>query len=243
MKRIFKILTVLSMFIFVLACGGNKEKVIIMGTNAEFPPFEYRDSNQITGFDIELANAIAKDMGAKLEIKDMGFDGLIPALQSKKIDFIASGMSVTEERKKNVNFSTGYYKASQVIIVNKDNTEITKPEDLKGKKIGVQIGTTGDMEAEKIENVDLKKYNAAFAAVLELKNKKIDAIVLDYEPAYNFTKQNQEIKLLNVELTQEEYAMAVRKEDKDLLESINKTLNTLKSNGEYDKLVKKYFDK
>ena len=129
--------------------AADGKKIIVMGTNAEFPPFEYREGEKVVGFDVEIAKKIAEKLGAELQIEDMTFDGLIPALEAGKIDFIAAGMSITEERKKNVDFSNGYYKASQVIITLKDNTEINGPEDLENKTIGVQLGTTGDEEAQK----------------------------------------------------------------------------------------------
>ena len=173
----------------------------------------------------------------------MTFGGLIPALEAGKIDFIAAGMSITEERKKNVDFSNGYYKASQVIITLKDNTEINGPEDLENKTIGVQLGTTGDEEAQKIQGAEIIQFNAGYAAIMDLQNDKLDAVVLDYEPARNFASQNDKIQILPVELTQEEYAIAVRKGNQELVDAINTVLEEMKESGEYDKLVEEYFSK
>lgn len=242
--KFFTTAVLFTLSLFMLSgCGGSSKKYLTMGTNAEFPPFEYREGNKITGFDIEIAERVAKKAGKELKISDMSFDGLIPALQGGKIDMIVAGMSVTEERKKNVDFSDGYYKASQVIIVKSENSDINGAESLKGKKIGVQLGTTGDIEAAKIEGAEIKQYNAAFAAIMELKNGKIDAVVLDYEPAYNFVRKNQDIKLAAENLTSEEYSIGVAKGNKELAEIINETLKEMKANGEYDALVKKYFIK
>lgn len=245
MKKILGLLAI-SVFLLmgIMGCNGDKKNTkIILGTNAEFPPFEYREKGEITGFDMELAEAISKKIGRELEIKDMAFDGLIPALQSKKIDLIAAGMTATDERRKNVSFTASYYESSQVIIVGEDNTDIKGIKDLEGKKVGVQLGTTGDTEAQKIKDVKLKKYNAAFAGIMELKNKKIEAIILDSEPAANFVRENQGLKILSENLTKEEYAMAVSKDNEKLLKEIDDALTELRKNGEYDSLFEKYFSK
>lgn len=220
--------------------NAGEKKVIVMGTNAEFPPFEYREGDKVVGFDVEIAKKVAEKLDAELKIEDMLFDGLIPALEAGKIDFIAAGMSVTEERKKNVDFSNGYYEASQVIIVTADNETIKGPEDLKNKKIGVQLGTTGDMEAQNIEGAEVVQFNAGFAAIMDLQNGKVDAVILDSEPAKNFASQNNQIKILDVELTKEEYAIAVKKGNTELVNAINAVLEELKT-SEYDRLVQKYF--
>lgn len=245
MKKILSLLVIgVLLLVGIMGCNGSEKSTkIVLGTNAEFPPFEFREKGEITGFDMELATAISKKIGRELEIKDMAFDGLIPALQSNKIDFIAAGMTATDERRKNVNFTKSYYQSSQVIIVNDDNTEIKGVENLEGKKVGVQLGTTGDTEAQKIKDVKLKKYNAAFAGVIELKNKKIDAIILDSEPAANFVRENKGLKILSENLTKEEYAMAVSKKNEKLLKEIDGALKELRENGEYDRLFKKYFSK
>ncbi|WP_341876451.1 basic amino acid ABC transporter substrate-binding protein [Defluviitalea saccharophila] len=250
MKKLMCLMISIMMFIGLVGCGQSKndtqssagdKAVIVMGTNAEFPPFEYREGDNVEGFDVEIAKKVAEKLGVELQIEDMLFDGLIPALEAGKIDFIAAGMSVTEERKQNVDFSNGYYEASQVIIVTKDNDTIKGPEDLKNKKIGVQLGTTGDAEAQNIEGAEVVQFNAGFAAIMDLQNGKVDAVVLDSEPAKNFAAQNDQIKILDVELTQEEYAIAVKKGNTELVDAINSVLEEMKNSGEYDELVKKYF--
>lgn len=257
MKKLLCLIISIMMLIGLVGCGqskdntqangenaaqsdGGEKKVIVMGTNAEFPPFEYREGDEVLGFDVEIAKKVAEKLGMELQIEDMMFDGLIPALQAGKIDFIAAGMSVTEERKQNVDFSNGYYEASQVIIVTKDNDTIKGPEDLKNKKIGVQLGTTGDTEAQNIEGAEVVQFNAGFAAIMDLQNGKVDAVILDSEPAKNFASQNNQIKILDVELTKEEYAIAVKKGNTELVNAINAVLEELKT-SEYDRLVQKYF--
>jgi polar amino acid transport system substrate-binding protein len=212
-----------------------------MGTNAEFPPFEYRnDKGEVDGFDAAMAKEIAKELGVELKIEDMAFDSLLNALASGKIDFVAAGMSVTEERLENADFSEAYYTASQKIIVKKDNDTIKGKADLEGKKIGVQEGTTGDLEASKINNVQVSRFKKGIDAVMDLKNGKIDAVVIDASPAEVFVSKNDDLKILEEDLTEEEYAIAVRKGDKELLDVINKVIKNLKDSGKYDELVTQY---
>ena len=146
---------------------SNDTDVLVMGTNATFKPFEYKDGGQVVGFDVELAQAIAKDMGKELKIEDMSFDGLLPALESGQIDMAVAGMSVTSEREKNALFSDPYYQASQRIIVPK-NSKIANKYQLEHKKIAVQLGTTGDQAASKIKGAQVVQFPAAPNALQEL---------------------------------------------------------------------------
>ncbi len=242
MKRIGRIFLVLLVVLSLVACGGKEEKkVVYVGTNAEFPPFEYLEEGEIVGFDMDLINEISKDQGLEIQIQDMSFDGLLPALQTKKIDIVIAGMTATDERKKSVNFSESYYTASQVIIVKDSDTEISGFDSLKGKKVGVMLGFTGDVVVSEMEGVESKKYNAAYAAIMDLKNDKVDAVVLDSEPATNFVSGNAGIKVVEGEAEKEEYAIAVRKEDGELLDKLNSGLKNLKSSGKYEELIKKHF--
>ncbi len=169
----------------------------------------------------------------------MQFSGLIAALQTKKIDFIAAGMTNTEERAKSVNFSQDYFIASQVIIVKKDSDVVKGKEDLEGKKIGVQLGTTGEMEAKDIPDATVESYDAGFAAVMDLANGKLDAVVIDQKPAEKFVSKNDKVMILEEELTKEAYAIAVNKDDEDLLATINEVIKELQESGEYDALYEK----
>lgn len=246
MKKVLGLLSILMLSLVLVACGGEKAatgseiKKIYVGTNAEFEPFEYREGDQIVGFDIDLINEIAKEAKLDIEIKDMAFDGLIPALQSKKIDLIIAGMTVTPDREKFVSFSTPYYKSKQVIVT-KNDLNIKSFDDLKGKKVGVMLGFTSDVLVSKIDGTKSEKFDATYAAILALKADKVDAVVLDYEPAKRYTKAHSELKIEDVVAEEENSAIAVRKEDKELLEKINKALETIHANGTYDKLIEKYF--
>ncbi|WP_069999832.1 basic amino acid ABC transporter substrate-binding protein [Cellulosilyticum sp. I15G10I2] len=221
------------------ADGG---KYIVMGTNAEFEPFEYREGSEIVGFDVEIAKAIAAKAGKELKIEDMEFGTLIVGLNNNQMDFIAAGMSVTEERKTQVDFSNPYFTSKQVIIVKADDGSIQTADDLVGKKVGVQLGTTGDLFVSGTDGVEVLQFDKAPLAVMELKNGKVDAVVIDAEPAKRLVEGQDDIKVLDAPFTEEEYAIAVRKGDKELLDLINSVIEELKQNGEYDKIFEKFFD-
>ncbi|WP_300329759.1 basic amino acid ABC transporter substrate-binding protein [Fusobacterium sp.] len=241
MKKVFKVCGILlAMFMFV-ACGKEEKKVLYVGTNAEFPPFEYLEKDQMVGFDIDFINALGKELGKEIVMKDMSFDGLLPALQSKKVDIVIAGMTASEERKNAVNFSEPYYSANQVIVLNENNTDIKDFEDLKDKKIGVMLGFTGDLVITEM-GLPSEKFSAAYAGIMALQNGKLDAVVLDSETATSYVKNNKGLKLAEGKGESEDYAIAIRKDDKQLLEDINKAIVTLKSNGEFDKILKKYFN-
>ncbi len=214
---------------------------LVMGTNAEFEPFEYRENDQIIGYDIDTAAEIAAFTEMELKVEDMNFDSLINALVSGKIDMILAGMSVTEERAEVVNFSNPYYRAAQVIIVPKEGATVASSADLAGKKIGVQEGTTGDIYVdENVEGAELNRFKKAVDAAIDLANGKLDAVVLDEQPAKRIVEQNEALTILDEALTAEEYAIAVRKDNPVLLEAINNCLAALEENGKKDELLTKY---
>lgn len=166
----------------------------------------------------------------------MKFDSLIVALNSGKIDFIASGMTITAERQANVNFSEPYYEATQVILVNKDNDSIHTLEDIKGKYFAVQLGTTADIMSKKYTQ-NITAFNTGFEAIMELKNAKVDLVLFDSEPAANYLAKNPELKMIKLDFPAEFYGFAVSKKQPELLASINKTLANMKANGQYQTLV------
>lgn len=241
-KKIIIITSLLLISLMAFMSCSKKENKLYVGTNAEFVPFEYREGDQIVGFDVDLINEVAKIIKQDIEFVDMAFDGLLPALQSKKIDIIIAGMTATEERKKFVNFSEPYYNSQQSILVHKDNNDIIGFDSLEGKNVGVVLGYTGDLIVSEMSNVNAQKYGATSEAVIALKSKKVDAVVLDYEPAKQYSAQNQELKLIITDSVNEEYAIAMRKEDTELLKKVNDALNTIKENGTYDMLIEKYFN-
>lgn len=219
------------------AAGGK----LIMATNAEFPPYEYHDGDAVVGIDAEIAKAIADELGMELEIEDIAFDSIIPEIVSGKADMGLAGMTVTEDRMQSVDFSDTYAKASQKIIVTEDS-EIVSPDDLKGVIVGVQLGTTGDIYVSDLEadGTTVERYNKGFEAVQALSQGKIDAVVIDGEPAKTFVAETEGLKILEESFTDEEYAIAVKKGNTELLEKINGALKTLKDNGTLDEIVAKY---
>lgn len=214
---------------------------IIMGTEATFPPFEFRnEKNEVVGFDIDIGRKIAEALGVELKIIDMPFDSLIPSLVTKKIDMAIAAMTITEERKKSVSFSDPYFRAGQVIVVRKGYPPIKTLEELKGKKVAVQQGTTGDLIVSEIKGVQISRFTRFTDAFLELMNKRVDAVVLDFAPARAYVAMYPQLIITSDVLSKEEYGIAVRKEDAELLNFINDVLKTMKKSP-YDLLVEKWF--
>jgi polar amino acid transport system substrate-binding protein len=239
MTKLTKILA--SLLVMAMAFTSANAGKVYVGTNSNFAPFEFKKGNEIVGFDMDLIAAVAKEAKIEIEIKDMSFDGLLPALQMKKIDMVMSGMTATDDRRKSVAFSDAYYATSQVVLTQSDAEDLASFDDLKGKKVGVPLGTTSDVLTTKIEGVEMVRYKQAYMAILNLNNKKIDAVVLDKEQAHGFIAQNKHLKINSAKAGEEEYSMAVTKDNKELLEKLNTALKTVKENGTYDKLIKKWF--
>lgn len=239
MKKI--IMTVIALAaLFSFSCSKSND-VIKMGTNAAFPPFEYTLGTDVVGFDVTVSQLISRDYGKKLKVVDMNFDGLIAALQSGSIDFIAAGMTATEERRKNVDFSEPYYLSKQTIIVKASDKTVASVNDLKGKVVGVQAGTTGELFAtEEIEGLNVKSFKTGIDAALALKNGAIEAIIIDELPAQEIVRRNVELKLVDDDFYTDEYAIAVKKGNTELLNSINKTIEKIKADGTYQKLIDAY---
>ena len=215
-----------------------------VGTDATFAPFEYVENGQRTGFDIELVTEIAKLLGAKqVEWVDIDFKGLIPGLQAKRFDMAASAIYITDDRKKAVDFSDTYYPGGLVIMVRKDNTSIKGPEDLPGKKVAVQTGTKSvKFLQEKYPTVKLDEVEKNADMFLEAENGRAQAVVTGKPAAKVYAQNHPNVKVLDKQLTVEEYGFAIRKENSDLTRAVNKALQTLKENGAYDKLVQKWFE-
>ena len=238
-----KKLVLLFMTFLSLISFGKVEKLYV-GTNAEFYPFEYLEDGKIVGFDAELIEAIGKKLNKEIIWKNMAFDGLLPALQSKKIDVIIAGMTATPERKKFVNFSDPYFVSNQMIIINttdEKSKDITSYETLPNHSVGVVLGYTGDVAVSKLENIDVQRFNGASEAIMSLISKKVQAVVIDSEPAKNYVKNNKGLKLISTDIAKEEYSIAVSKENKKLAEDINSAYKELVNDGTFEKLITKYF--
>ncbi len=219
------------------AAGGT----LVMATNAEFPPYEYYEDGDIVGIDVEIAKAIAAKLGMELQIEDMAFDAIIPAVTSGKADFGAAGMTVTEERQRSVEFTDTYANSNQVAIV-KEDSDITGSDALAGKIIGVQLGTTGDALATEIKDATVERYNKGLEAVQSLTQGKIDAVVIDQATAEAFVKKTEGIKILEEKMSEEEYAIAIKKGNMELVEKMNGAIKELKEEGKIDEIVAKYMD-
>ena len=216
-----------------------EEGKLIVSTNAEFPPYEYYDANEIVGIDIEIAQAIADKLGLELEVKDGAFDAIIAEVVSGKADIGIAGMTVTDERKQNVDFSDSYATGTQVIIV-KEDSEIKSAADLEGKSIGVQLGTTGDIMATDIKDSKVEQYNKGMDAVQALSQGKIDAVIIDSEPAKFYEKEVSGLKILDEAFAVEDYAIALKKGNTALQSKINEALKELKAEGKIDEIIGKY---
>lgn len=221
----------------------KKQGKIVLGTAADYPPFEFHKEingqDTIVGFDIAIAKAIAEELGVELEIKDMRFDGLLAALVADKIDFIIAGMNPTPERAKSVDFSKEYYVEEQRVLIKKeDQDQFKTKEDLKGLKIGAQKSSVQEGIAKGIEGADLKLLPKITDLVLELTNNKVKAVVLSRPVAEAYVKSNDDLVSLDLSLGQEEgVAIAVNKGNKGLLEAINQTLDQLIREGKIDQFI------
>jgi len=223
----------------------KKAGKIVVGTNAYYPPYEFHKEingkDEIVGFDIDIAKEIAKNLGVELEIKDMDFDGLLLALNADKIDFVIAGMTPTSERAKSVDFSEVYYKAVHGVVINVDNKEVfSTVEDLNGKKIGAQKATVQEEVAKaEITDVQLKSLSKIPDLILEVKNNKIDGLVIEKPVAKAYIDKNKDLMLMDITFEDGEggSAIAIKKGNTDLLHEMNKTLDTLMKDGSIENFV------
>ena len=216
------------------------EGVLTMATNAAFPPYEYYEGDEIVGIDAEIAKAIADKLGLELKIEDMEFNSIVIAVDGGKADMGLAGMTVTDERKETVNFTDSYATGIQAIIVAEDS-DIAGLDDLKEKKIGVQLATTGDTYATEDFGADyVEQYNKGADAVMALKQGKIDAVIIDKQPALSFIESTEGLKILDTDYVQEDYAACIAKSNEPLLEAVNGALSELKEDGTIQGILDKY---
>ncbi len=260
MKKFLKVtafVMVFAMLACFAACGkapekapeqGEEKAVLTMATNAAFPPYEYKEGDDFAGIDIEIAQAIADKLGMTLEIKDVEFGSIIGGVQTGKFDMGIAGMTVTDERLQSVNFSTSYATGIQVVIV-AEGSDIKSLDDLKGDgsmKFGVQQDTTGDIYAsDTVEKGgygedNVIRYKTGADAVQALKAGKVQAVIIDNEPAKAFVAANEGLEILDAEWAREDYAIAIAKENTELLEKVNNALAELKEEGKLDEIISKY---
>lgn len=228
--------------------GGDGGTVYVVGTEAAYPPFEMinEETGEFEGFDIELMEAIAEEAGFSVEWQNVAWDALGPALQTGQIDLIISAMTITDERAVNLQFSDPYFTAGQVILVRADNNDIQGPQDLAGRKVGVQAGTTGQFAVEKIEGVaadDILTFETTPDAFNALVNANVDAVVADLPVVAEFVKNNPQagVKQVGSNFTVEYYGIAMRHGEPELLQLVNRGLAAVKASGRYDEIYNKYF--
>lgn len=214
--------------------------VLKMGTNATFQPYEYKEGEEFKGIDIDIAEAVAKELGMELEVVDMEFDSIITSVQKGEVDFGMAGMTVTDERKAEVDFTSSYATGVQVVIV-PEGSDIKTIEDLDGKKIGTQLGTTGDIYSkDDYGEENVVSYSKGADAIIALKGGDVDAVIIDNEPAKAFVADNDGLTILDTEYAIEDYAIAVAKDNTELLDKINAALEKLTADGTIDKIIAEY---
>ncbi len=258
LKKIFCLLIVATIGISIAGCGGGEtmkriEKTgkLVVGTSGDYAPYEYHmlvdGKDTIVGIDISIVEEIAKDMGVQYQIVDSDFNGLLSSLNTNKVDIVLAGMNPTDKRKKSVDFSKIYYEAKQGVMVRAEDKDKYKTvADLKDKKVGAQLGTTQEsIVQEQIKGANLVSLGKIPDLVMELKNKKIDALVVELPVANGYVKNNNDLALTNVPVKDNTggSAIAVKKGNSNLVEQLNKTLDRLMKDGLVEKFVREANEK
>lgn len=226
--------------------GSPSSKTLVLGTSADYPPYESVDTakgKDVIGFDIDIANDIADQLGYKLKVENMDFNGLVPALNTKRVDFVMAGMTPTAKRKKSVDFSDIYYKAQQYIITRKD-TGIKSIDDLKGKTVGVQLGAIQENIADDINKkvpIKIEKLNKVTELVEELKSNRIDAVVIEDAVAVGYLNGNDKLSAFAIPGKSPTGSAIAFPKDSKLVKQFNKELKKMVDNGKMDKLIEKWF--
>lgn len=235
-------LGILALAALLAACAKKDEtKVLVMGTHAEFPPFETlggQDGTEVVGFDVEVAKAIAAKAGLPLKIENMPFDRLLPALAAGKLDLVLAGLSITPERDQTADFSEPYYQATQVVLILAGGAVPEKKEELKDMAIGVQQGTTGEKTAvDLVGRERVRPFSSVSAATAELLKGAVDAVIIDEQPAIQLARKDPLLMLLRMEFEDERYGVAVRTGNAGLLATVNDALAEIQSDGRYDQFL------
>ena len=240
MKNILRLSLLFICLIVMVGCGKKDDNKLVMVTEAGFAPYEYYENGEIVGVDVDIAREIAKELGKELVIKDIAFDSIINEVRTGKADIGAAGISYSDERAKKVDFSINYSVSKQVVIV-KNDSFINSINDINDKKIAVQLGSVADTYVtENYKNAEIVRQKKYLAAIEDLKVGKVDLVVMDELPAKEIIEKNSGIKILDGELTSDSYGMIVKKGNTELLETDNKVLNRLSSDGSIDNFIIKH---
>ena len=222
-----------------VVCGcGKQDNTLKMITEATFPPYEFLRGQEIVGIDVEICRAVAQKLGRSFQAETVDFDSVIPAVVSGKADLAAAGITITEDRKKNVDFSIPYVKTGIVVIFKKSNP-FKEPAQLKGKKIGVQSGTTSETYVLEQLKQEPERAKSPAEAVAALKSGRVDFVIADIDPAKNCVKGEADLALSDF-ITSEEYAIAIKKGQPELLKAINDTITAAKADGRLAKWIAQY---
>ena len=259
MKKLAGIILAGAMVLSMAACGSKEEakeesgkETLIVGTEAGFAPYEYMKGNEVVGIDMDIAKAIADSMGKELEIKNMDFEGALAAAASGKVDFVAAGVSVDPEREEVMDFSHEYVNSTEVVVVNKENPQVAiagdalAGSDLDGKIVAVQQGNIADIWVTQEDNCkakEVKRYTKFSQAAEDLKNNKVDCIVMDLHPAEQLVSGNDSLQILDGTLFEDKYAIGVKKGNKELLDEINKVIDDLIENGKIEEFTANHVQK
>ena len=241
MKKIIAL--ALAMLMALCTLTALADDTIIVATNPEYPPFEYVEGDETVGYDIDLWKAIAEKLGVAYEIEAMDFDAVISSVAANPNTIGISGISITDERKLTVNFSEGYINAGLVVIVKADSG-LETADQLKGKLIGVQLGTTSDFAAEEITGMEnVAQYKTFLNAVMDLQGNKLDAVIIDKPvgQAILASLNDPNLVIVDMGLQADWYGIEVNKENTELLEKINNALAELEAEGFFEELAVKYF--
>lgn len=238
-RKILTSLIVIVSIFFMTGCTKNENELVLV-TEAGFAPYEYYEDGEIVGVDIDIAKEIAKELGKELVIKDVSFDFVINEVKSGKADFAAAGISITPERAEEVDFTMEYTTSNQVVVVKKDSS-IKNFDDIKNKKIAVQLGTVADLYVEEnYKNATVVSHKKYLSAVEDVKTGKADCIIMDELPAKAIVAENDNLKILDGVLFQDKYGMIVKKGNDELKDQINKVLERMVNDGTIDELVLKH---
>ncbi|KQN56898.1 glutamine ABC transporter substrate-binding protein GlnH [Erwinia sp. E602] len=243
MKSIFKLsLAALTLAFAVTSTAADKK--LVVATDTAFVPFEFKQGDKYVGFDIDLWDAVAKQLNVAYELKPMDFSGIIPALQTKNVDVALAGITITEERKKAIDFSDGYYKSGLLVMVKANNTEVKGIDDLNGKVVAVKSGTGSvDYAKQHIKTKDLRQFPNIDNAYMELGTNRADAVLHDTPNILYFinTAGKGQFKSVGESIEAQQYGIALPKGSDDLREKINGALKTIRDNGTYNQIYKKWF--